>query len=71
MYKKYRKHAFTGLYLEKPYGCVYSNAKWPACFFELLNGKLRQRYTSPRADFLVDAVRISDTTTDVQCGTHP
>jgi hypothetical protein len=55
---RYESSTFTSLYLEEPYGCVYSNAQRAAGLLELLDGELRQGYALSGADFFVYAARI-------------
>jgi hypothetical protein len=52
-------HTFTGLYLEEPYRCVYSNAQRSSGLFKLLDGELREGYALPRANLFVDTAHIS------------
>jgi hypothetical protein len=59
------------LYLEEPYGCVYSNAQRAASLFELLDGELRERYALSGADLLVNTARISIRMTPREVRTLP
>jgi hypothetical protein len=55
----YESSTFTSLYLEEPYGCVYSNAQRAAALFELLDGESGQGHARSGADLFVYTARIS------------
>jgi hypothetical protein len=50
---------FAGLYLEKPYGDVDSNAQRPARLLELIHSELRERDALAGPDLFVDTATVS------------